>query len=309
MPLKFRLKAVLAKVETTYGTDAVPTGASNAILLKNVTITPMEAEAKTRDLVRETLGAQAHALVNLHVTLECEVELAGAGAAGTAPGYGALLRACALAETINAGTDVQYDPVSSSEESVSIYFNLAGTQHKMLGTRGTVAHTIEAGEVPLMRFRFTGLWADPTAVALPTTDVSAFQKPLHVSNANTPTFTVHTYAAIMRRLELDLANEIVHRDLVGSESVNFVDRAGSGSTSIEAVALGTKDFFSIAEAETRAALQLVHGTTAGNICQVDAPKVQLLNPAYEEDRGIAMLNMNLVLTPDSGDDEFKLTVK
>ncbi len=309
MALKFRKKAVLAKVESTYGIDATPTGAANAILLKNVTITAMQAEAKRRDLVRETLGATAQSLVGLHVGLECEVELAGGGAAGTAPGYGALLRACALAETISAGVDVQYDPVSSGEESVSIYFNIDGIQHKMLGARGTVAFNFEAGEVPVMRYRFTGLWADPAAVALPTTDTTGFQKPLHVGNTNTPTFTLHGYGAVMRRAEFDLANEIGHRDLVGSESVQFVDRDGSGSVSIEAPALGTKDFFAVAKAETLAAVQLVHGATAGNIVQVDAPKVQVLNPSYEEDRGIAMLAMSLGLTPDSGDDEFKLTVK
>jgi hypothetical protein len=309
MALKFRKKAVLAKIETTYGTDSTPVGATDAILLKNVTITPMQAEAKSRDLVRETLGATAQSLVGLHVGLECEVELAGSGTAGDVPGYGPLLRACALAETINAGTDVEYDPVSSGEESVTIYFNIDGSQHKMLGTRGTVAFSFNAGDVPAMRFRFTGMWGDPSAVALPTTVLTGFQKPLHVGNTNTPTFTVHAYAAVMRRIEFDLANDVGHRDLVGSESVQFVDRSGSGSVLIEAPALGTQDFFAVAKAETLAAVQLIHGLTAGNIVQVDAPKVQLLTPAYEDDRGIAMLNMNLVLTPDSGDDEFQLTVK
>jgi len=52
---------------------------------------------------------------------------------------------------------------------------------------------------------------------------------------------------------------------------------------------------------------MVHGTTAGNIVALDAPKVQLLQPAYEDSNGILMIKMNLALIPDVGNDEITLT--
>ena len=38
-----RQTVILAKIETVSGTDAVPTGAANALLISNMNITPLEA--------------------------------------------------------------------------------------------------------------------------------------------------------------------------------------------------------------------------------------------------------------------------
>jgi hypothetical protein len=41
MPLLTRKRLIVAKIESTYGTDPTPTGA-NAILVRNLEITPLE---------------------------------------------------------------------------------------------------------------------------------------------------------------------------------------------------------------------------------------------------------------------------
>ncbi len=38
MPRYTRKTAILAKIETTYGTDAAPTGAANALLISNQSV-------------------------------------------------------------------------------------------------------------------------------------------------------------------------------------------------------------------------------------------------------------------------------
>ena len=63
------------------------------------------------------------------------------------------------------------------------------------------------------------------------------------------------------------------------------------------------------KANTLGALQIVHGTVAGNIVQVDAPKVQLLEPSYGESQQLVTIAAGLRLTPDTGDDDIKITVK
>lgn len=310
MALKFRKKVILAKIETTYGTDATPTGAANAILVHDVSITPMQGDVISRDLVRPTLGNDQQIHVGTHVAIEFDVEAAGAGAAGTAPAYGPILRACGLAETVNAGTDVQYDPVSTGEEAATIYFHLDGQKHALTGARGSFSLRLDPKGIPYLHFSLLGLWVDPATAADPTPDFGSFQSPLAVTNDNTPTFTLHGISPNMLGFSFDQNNQVVYRNVVGEESVQITDRSPGGQVTIEAPALTTKNFFTVARANTLAAAQIVHGTTAGNIVQFDASQVQLLQPQYGESDGVATLQMGLSVVPtSSGDDEFKLTIK
>ncbi len=309
MPLKFRKMVVLAKIETTYGTDSTPTGAANAIQCSNVEFTPLEADEESRDLVRNNLGAQQVIHIGLRAMISFEVEVAGAGAAGTAPAYGPLLRACAMSETISAGVSVIYNPVDSSEEAVTLWFFIDGQKHAMVGVRGDWGFVLDAKKIPKYKFNFTGIFVDPSTVANPTPTYTAFQLPKAITNANTPTFTLHSLAAKLQKLEVSSGVKTSYRNLVGVEEVSVVDRDGGGNCLIEAPVLTTKNFFTIAKAETLAAMQLVHGTAAGGIVQFDASKVQINKPRYSNQDGIAMLQMDLIFVPTSGNDEYSLTVK
>lgn len=310
MGLRFRKKILLAKIEATYGTDATPSGAANAILTHNLEIMPLEGDVVQRDVDRPTLGNDLAIHVGSHVKCSFEVEIAGSGAAGTAPAYGPLLRACGWAETVTASVDTQYDPVSGNEEAATLYLHFDGQKHALVGARGNVGFTLDPKGIPRYKFDFTGLWVDPASVGDPTPDTSAFQTPLAVTNANTPTCTLHGGSYNTISLNYDHANQVTYRNVIGQESVEIVDRAPKGSITIEAPALSTKNFFTTAKANTTGAFQLVHGTTAGNIVQFDASTVQLLSPKYGESDGIRTLQMDMSFIPSSaGDDEFKITVK
>jgi len=300
---------ILLKSEVTYGTDATPTGAANALLVTDADVSPLEGEYKARNLLDGFLGAKPEILAGKHVKCSFKVEMAGAGAAGTAPAYGPALLACGFAETIQAAVDVKYDPVSGSYGSATLYFFKDGTRHVLSGARGNVSIEFGAGEIPYFKFDFTGLYVDPSEVAMPVPTLSGFTAPIEGSNSNSPTFTLHGYAAIMKSLNFDIGNQVNYRNLVGAEEVTISDRQGSGSVSIEAPAVTTKDFFTLANSAALAPLQLVHGTAAGNIVQIDAPKIQIKAPSYGDDNGTVMLNMDLIPTPSTGDDELSITVK
>lgn len=311
MSLKFKKKVILAIKETTYGVDPTPTGAANAMLTRDLEITPLEGDGVTRNLDRPTLGGDAEILTNTRVGLTFKVELAPSGTADVAPAYGPLLLGCGFAETITPTTGpVEYDPVSASFDSVGIYFSIDGSQHKVLGARGTLTIEIAAGQLPYLNFTFTGLYLAPTAAADPVPDWSAFQAPRPVNKANTPTFTLHAFAAVLESLNIELGNAVQYRNLVGQEVVEIGDREATGRAVIEAPALGTQDYFATAVGETLGVLQLIHGAGAGNIVQIDAPLVQIGRIAYQESQGIVMLNIPLRFTPsDGGDDELKITTK
>ncbi|QDG74454.1 phage tail tube protein [Labrenzia sp. PHM005] len=305
---KHRKLAILAKIEPVYGTDSVPTGAANAILATDVTLTPLAGEDINRDLLLPWLGHQGIELVGNYVQMEFSVECAGAGAAGTVPAYGALLRACGLSETITPSTSVDYEPVSDGEESVSVYFNQDGVRHVALGCRGSFQLDIAAKQIPRFRFQLMGLLGTVTDSALPAADVSAFQKPVPVSNANT-SFSLHGAARISERVSFDLGVDVVPRFLIGDERIQLVARQSTGSVVVEAKAMASANWFDIAQAKTLGALELIHGTVAGHIVRLDAPSVQIGRPTMGETNRITNYALPLIFQPQSGNDEFTLSIR
>lgn len=317
MALLTRKRVILAKTETTYGTDSTPTGAANAILVRNLEVTPLEAEVVSRDLVRPYLGSSEQILASTQVQVSFEVELQGSGTAGSAPAYGPLLRACGLSETITAGTKVDYKPVSGSFESVSIYVQIqqdvAGNSplHKITGARGNVEFTLNAKALPVMRFTFTGVFNPVTDAAAISATYSAFKTPTAVNRSNTPTFSFMGYSAIMSEFGMNLNNEITYRNLVGSESVLLTNRQVGGTAVFEAPTVTAKNFFTEALGSTLGNLSLIHGSTAGSIIEFAATgTVDITNPTFTDMDGIVMMSVPYVLVPTTaGNDEFTLTVK
>ena len=308
--MKLRRAVVLSKIEAVYGTDSVPAAATNGLLVSDLDTEPLAAEAIRRNTVQPYLGSRQEILAGVHGVIQFGIEAAGAGAAGTAPKYGPELRACGHAETISAGVDVQYAPVSANEEAVTNYIFHDGQKHPFLGCRGTMELMISAKQLPMLKFRKLGMYVAPTSVANPAPDLSGFQVPKVVSKVNTPTFTLHGFAGKLHSFALNQGNATAHRDLPGEESVQIGDRLSVGQIVIEEPPIATKDFFAIAKASTLGVLQIIHGTAAGNIFQFDGSNVQLKAPRRQNVDGISMLAMQLVFVPSAtGDDEYKITVK
>lgn len=309
MPKLTRKRAILAKIESVYGTDPTPTGSANAILVKNLDVVPLAADVVSRDLIRAYLGEFDQLVANKHVECSFEVEIAGSGAAGTAPAYGPLLRACGMSETVDAGVDVTYAPISATFESVTIYYNVDGILHKVTGARGTVQLDITAGQIPVYKFKFVGIYNAPTDTALPTCDYSDFINPLVANNTNTTGFSFFGVSSlVLQSLVMDVNNVVDYRALIGSEYTQITDRRSNGELNFEAPALATLNVFTTALGTATGALAITHGTAAGNIVAIAAPAVDVSNPSYADDNGVAMVKCPVVFLPGSGNDEFTITV-
>jgi hypothetical protein len=305
--MMYSKKVLLAKAESAYGTDSAPDGASNAMEVRNLEPGLMQGETFNRDLLRDHFGASKLIHKAPYGTLGFDIEIAGSGAAGTAPAYADLLKACGMSETVNAGASVVYAPDTNASDSVTLHYVVDGEIHKLVGARGSVALDIDA-DPAVYKFSFLGLRVSPSAITHPAATLTAFQEPVPVNPDNT-SFTLHGYSAILESLSLDLGNDVQHRPLVNSDSIIIVGRQSSGSITIEAPAIGAKDYHSIIENHTLGALQMVHGVTAGNIVQIDAPQVQLSAPSQGDSQNNVTLSMTLGLLPNSGDDELTITVK
>ena len=307
MPLLTRKRLIVAKIESTYGTDPTPTGA-NAILVRNLEITPLEAETVNRDLVRPYLGASDQLLAQTRVSMTFEVEMAGSGTAGTAPAYGPLLKSCGLSETVVVSTSVTYAPVSSSFSSVTLYMNVDGILHKITGARGTFTLSGEVSQIPTISFTFTGIYNAPTDTAQLTPTYSNQATPVIFKETNTSAFQLFSYAGCLQSFSFDIANEIVYRELVGcSKEILLTNRAPNGTVMIEAPLLAAKDFFAAAIATSTGNLTFQHGQTAGNILTFTAAQADLGGPTYADQDGIQMLNIPYIAVPTSaGNNELSL---
>ncbi len=309
MPLFMRKALLAVKKETTYGTDSVPTG-TQAYLVRNLSITPLANTSASRDLVRPYYGNFENIALDTHVECQFEVELQSSGTKGTVPAFGDALLACGMAATTVAATSVTYTPVSTSFDAVTIYFNMDGVLHKMTGARGSVSVSVARGAIPTLSFSFQGLYTTPTDTAALTPTFTAFRAPLGPNVQNTPTFSLHGASSPMESFSMDIANSLVFRSLPGgAEQVLITDRKPTGSVSFEATTIATKDWFTISKANTLGALSLIHGTADGFKVEIAAPKVQLDGLSYSDSDGIAMLNSNLIFTPNTGNDEFTIAFK
>jgi hypothetical protein len=309
--MKTRKRFILAKIETTYGTDAEPVVATDSILTTGLQRTIYDGNTVERNLDRSTLGLDEQINTGPFARIEFGVEIAGAGAAGDTPKWDALLRAAGFAATVTAETDVQYDPVSDDYESVTIHYWQDGERQILTGCRGSVRFVLNAGAIPMMMFTFIGLYQRPTAETVVVPDVSAFVVPLPVNKKNTPTCTLDSYDAIVQSLEIDWGAETPYQNFVNLEEVFVVDRAPAGNMTLLAPRIATKNLFALMESDngvTKSAFQLVHGTAAGNTVTLDAPKVQLSGITETDINGELGYQTQARLLPDSGDDELKITV-
>ena len=238
------------------------------------------------------------------------MELAGAGTAGNAAPYSAPLKACGLAETLNAGTDAQYVPVSSGFASNTIKYYEDGTLHAFLGARGNAVFAVKDGGIPMVSFAMTALHVEMTDASLISPTLTGFQVPVAANLANTTPVTLDSYAAVIREISIDLGNQIAYVNRPNYEGVRFVDRKSKGRIVFEKNLVADKNWMAIVKAGTVKALTCTHGQTAGNIIKLDASQCQLTNYTESEDNGIKLVSLDLEVRPSSaGNNEFKLTVK
>jgi hypothetical protein len=392
MPLAQRKRVILVGLESTYGSDATP-AAADAVLCSNLNLTPLEGSSVSRDFIRPFFGASGNIRVENFVSMDFETEIAGSGAAGTAPQWGILLKASNFSETITAaaitgsaqaggttttvklaaaasavddfyvgmtlaitagtgngqssgiisyngtskvatlakaqavGADatstysisanVVYTPNSNfgtaiANTSASIYFNVDGVRHILLGARGTVSFDLSVKAIPKMKWKFTGLLGVISDQTLPTADFTGWQVPVTVSTANTTDINLIGYnAAVVQKLSFDIANTVIYRQMIGTESVMITDRKPTGSVSIEATSVAAKDWWTSSKNGTYGPFHVKHGTVAGNIVSFTSPNAQLSDPKYSDSDGIAMMDFTLQMTPflPAGNDEVRITCK
>lgn len=327
MPLLTRKRVITAKLETTPGTAETVAG-SDAVLVRNLTLTPLAADTIERELVRPYLGNSDLFIANQRVEVEFEVELAGSGTATTAPSWDGIMQACGTASAIydedgdTTDDSWSYEPTSdnlagygASAKTVTIGVNIDGFLHSFKGCRGNVSFSMPARGIPYMTFSFTGQYIAPSSSTNGQTgvDYSGYQTPVVCNSTNTAVTTLTIAGStvsspVMESLEFNFNNEVNFRSLIGSESADIVNRAPAGTLVIEAIT--SPNVFTAALGSTLSEIVITHGTSAGNIVKVELPYVDLGQPTYVDQNGIHMLSIPFTAQPSSsGNDEFRIVTK
>ena len=296
-----RKKFLVAKIESTYGTDPGPVGGIDAIQVTNVEVTPIESDNVQAAAFQGFIGNSTRGtlVANKRVSITFDVELSGSGVAGTPPAFGPLLKAAGLSETIVSVTSVTYAGVSSSFSSATLYCFYDGTRHKITGARGTVSFNMAAGQFAVASFQFIGIYSAPDGTALSGTFTVANQAPaIEVNDANVTTATFHGVSASrIESFDLALNNELLYKETASSQEVLITNRAPGGTAVIEAPAIGTTDFFAKAVASATAGTTLVLSGGGGNIVTVNAPQTDITGCTYGDTNGVVSLSMPYLALP------------
>jgi len=306
-------RILLAKEESTYGTDSSPSVSDNAIDAIDIKVN-YNGDVLERDLNRASLSPNQALTGKRFVEVTFTCELKGSGSLGTAPAIGDLLEACGFGEVVSAGSSVTYTPASTGHKSVTLYVYDVQVEsgnwrlHKITGARGTFNLVTEAGQIAKLEFTFRGLYAIPTDVSSPGSATYEATVPPVVCSSN---FTLNSNSnLVVQSLNIDLANEVNEREDLNSSGciAGFViaGRKPAGTFNPEAVLLATYDFWGDWVGATEREMSIVVGSSSGNKITITAPKVTIDNIAQGDRNGILTHDIPFRLAMDSGDDELEI---
>jgi len=261
-------EVLLAKIESTYGTDPTPVAGTNAILFSGLQIVPFEQlRMFQRPAVRASLGSLQHIYGGSLGGIRFDAEFKGSGAAGTAPEIGPLLRGCGLGETIVGATSVTYAPVSTALESITIYgFEFGRVRHIFSGCRGNVTIRFKTGEPCMGSFEFVGKRG---AVSDQTQPVPTLSTIVPVAVKGLATTIGGVGSLVVQDYELALNNQVNTPDNLndseGYGNVTIIKRDPTLSLQLHAELIATLNHYTDLTAGTARALASgTFGGTAGN---------------------------------------------
>lgn len=319
-----RNSVILLKKETTSGTDAVPTGASNAVLVSNLKANPLNAQNVSRDLIRNYFGGSEQLVGSAYKTIDFDVEFQNGGTAGTAASWDEVLQCCGFATgaLLTTPSRVEHNIAApSAQSSATIYYYDDGSLHKLLYAKGTMKIDLSIGSRPVFSFSFIGLDGGISASANPSTTLTGYKTPPVVSDPNTGALTLGcTYATgalsggteyVSSGLTIDFGNAVNFIDLLGTatlpgQTVEINQRETTGKLMVDLTPANEVTFMANVKSNTLQSIGLVHGTTAGLKMMIFMPSVQLVNPTLEEKEGRRMIGYDFRALPISGNDELKI---
>ena len=296
-------QAFLAKVEAVKGTDIVPVAGTDGVRIEKGFAPVPAAEKIPYDPVKATMGALKSLLGRKTINIAVPALVRGSGAAGTAPEIGALLQACGLVETVNAGTSVVYDPTSvpANLESISGYAYKDGILMKALGAVANLSLDCQINAAIMANFAIQAGFDDaPTTVSAVVPTFSAIQ-PLVMNSADVISDGV---AIKVGSFVLDLGIEFGDHHTTGQNEFSVANRKPTITISKDSV--GSVADWNALIAGTEKSFSAAFGSVAGNIMTITAAKAVPITDGMGERNERPLKEITYELIETTGDDQFSI---
>ena len=318
MPRLIQNQLLLAKQQSAQGTDAAPAAATDAVLVQNVEIT-YDQKLVNRPLIRGFYGADDQLPTVRQATVKFTVDLQGSGTAGTAPAWGKLVVSAAAAEAILATpARVEYTPVSTGRKWMTLWLYKDGILYKFQDCMCTFVATVQVEDTPMLEFTFNGLIATaPAAAAVPAGTVTAWQRPLAASPANTGKLNLGgTYAtgAItggtsydFKLLQFDTGNDVQRLSLITTETLDIFNRSPKLKVVLDLTAANEATYLGNFNTGTSTTLSVLHGTAAGLKVGLFYPNCLITKMSNEANGNMFLVGMELTVLPTAaGNDDWRI---
>ena len=287
MPLLKRIRTLAAKIETTAGTAEALTaseGVFNAydvMLQPSITMTDREGSGSFNHLTSISEGQTAT------VTFRCDVAWDGTATEPTI--FSVLMPACGWIENSNVWKPRSEAPGTNVKTlTLGVYVN--GILKTIKGAVGTWQMTLPTGRMITIEFTFTGVYVEPTAVAIitptyPTTD------PLRFAAATACTF--NSVAMKVEQITIDAGNEVTMLE-DPTQASGFIhgiitSRRPTISANPETELVATQNRHNIWTTSTAYTIQITLDGPSTSTLGITAPKAQILN-IQEGDRNRVVID-------------------
>jgi hypothetical protein len=303
---QFDSQLLFFKPGTTYGEAAGSFLGTNVLPAFGIEMGPLAAEVVEREQADPHGGRTVKpAMAAKFGTLSFSTYDLASGTAGTAPATSGLLQAC--------GMTLATVPVTSCTYSLSdlnlgagfghFLFHHAGGEYYLDNARGSVEITFAAGQLPVHRYTFEGIYRAPTdnSVIAPTYPTTTL--PVTVDAVNTATFNLGTSGTPIARefsnFTLNLGNSLVRESNPGGgQRVRIASCAPTASVSVRRTDLAAFNPFELAANETENRLELVHGA-AGSRSRIILPRFTYNASSTEDNENSPYDNLELFISHDA----------
>lgn len=306
-----QIALLLAKKETTEGTDAAPAVATDAIQI----VEPFEASgdaAFKHARPKLAVGAALQASPPLTPkgfkgSWSSNVHVRGtrnglAYAVANLPELDPFLISAGLAATLNTtpgSESVLYKPAATGLGSHTEYYYVDGRLRKLFGTKSDIDLTFDAGGPLIAALKRVGLYQPPTDAAMPTIVSTSFGTsvaPVADNIALALNFGAAYTAGIIRKGGLNLGNKIAQRpnaNVAGGLSPDRVrERAPKYTLTLEDELGAAIDFESYRLNNTPGSLTFTIGANQYNKIQVTLPNVRIEDVKQSSDNGTELTTIS-----------------
>ncbi len=319
MPRYTRNMGVTAKIETTAGVNALPSAATDGLLIAgDISIEPLNLTMAERNLLLPYFGGSQSLIASVNAKMSFSVEWAPSGTAGTAAAWSALIQACAAGQaTLATPARIEHTPVSTGLKTLTVDLNDDGVLHELTGAMGNMKLSAKVSETPKLTFDLLGTYNTTSVAALPSIALSAWKPPLPVAKASIIDVTLGgAYAAgalsggtsyNSSGLEIDFGNKLGYLIGGSSERAEITDRSSTCNFELELTATQEVAAHAAMISNTLTSIGFAIGNTVGSKLILFAPNMQRTAAKKVNRDGVRFVGFDGKLLPSaSGNDEWRL---